>query len=209
MKFYFSIIVVLAVILIGGCASIRVTDPPKTATEQFLLSHAAIKAVDSLSFDSLFGTKVFVDSTHFAPADKEFILGEFRARLLSSGVQVMDGLEKADIVVEVRSGGVGIDRYENLIGVPSIAAPAGAGAAGADGLGSTLITPELAITKKIKQVAFASIAYVAYHRQTGEIIAQSGPTLGNAYREDWWFIGIGPKSVGTIPPVNHKTETLE
>ncbi len=195
-------------IFAAGCASVRVTDPPKTATEQFLLSQSATNAVDSLSFDSLFGMRVFVDSSHFAPADKEFILGEFRARMLSSGVQIMDSVEKADVVVEVRSSGVGIDRYENMVGVPSISGPATA-AAGADGVMSTIITPELAITKKIRQVAYASIAYAAYHRKTGEIVAQSGPALGTSYREDWWFIGIGPQSVGTIPPVKHKSDTSE
>ena len=71
---------------------------------------------------------------------------------------------------------------------------------------ATLITPELAISKKIKQVGFASVAYVAYWADTGEVVASSGPTIGKTYREDWWFLGFGPKSTGNIPPVDHEIE---
>ena len=37
----------------GGCATIRVTDPPRTADEEFLLSEAARKCVGQLNVDPL------------------------------------------------------------------------------------------------------------------------------------------------------------
>jgi hypothetical protein len=201
-------ICLFGLVMACGCANVRVTDPPKTATEQFLLSRAAIKAVDSLSFESLFGRKVYVDSSLCLADNKEFLLSEFRARLFTAGVQVVRDVEDSEIIVEMRSGGIGIDRYEHLVGIPSILAPTSTGVAAVEGA-STLITPELAITKTIKQVSFASIAYVAYWRNSSEIVTHSGPALGNAYREDWWFLGIGPKSVGTISPVKHEIEELK
>lgn len=194
----------------AGCANVRVTNPPRTATEQFLLSHAAAEAVAGLSFDPLFGRKVFVDSSHFAAGEQEFVLGELRAALLIAGVQLVLDPNDAQVILEVRSGGVGIDRYENLTGIPPLAAPAGTGAAagGPEGAAaSTLITPELAITKNIKQISFASIAYVAYWRQTGEVITSQGPSTGKAFREDWWFLGMGPKSVGDIITTDMETES--
>ena len=192
----------LAVMLLAaGCANMRVTNPTRTATEQFLLSHAASEAIDTLSFAALFGRRVYVDSSHFAPAEKEFVLSAFRARMFASGVQLSDDPCDAEIIVEIRSRGVGIDRYESLIGIPAIAAPAGAGAlaGGAEGaVASALITPELAITKTIKQYAYASIAYVAYWKDTGQIVSGEGPSPGKAFREDWWFLGMGPKTIGNI-----------
>jgi hypothetical protein len=202
------LMVSLWVVFNCGCANVRVTDPPKTATEQFLLSRAAIQAVEALSFDSLFGRNIFVDSSHCASDNKEFLLGEFRARLMTSGVNVVNKLEECEIVVELRSGGLGIDRYENLVGIPAFVAPTSTGVAAVEGT-STLITPELAITKNIKQVAFASVAYVAYWREGSEVVSQSGPALGTSYRDDWWFLGIGPTSIGSIPPVKHEVEELE
>jgi hypothetical protein len=195
-----------SVALIDGCANIRVTDPARTASEQFLLSDAAIKAVEPLSFESLHGRTVFLDSTYFAAAEKEFVIGELRAKLLKSGVQIVAERAKAEIILEVRSGGVGIDRYEGLLGIPAIIVPGGATGAATSTPMATLITPELAIIKKIKQVGFASVACIAYWADTGEVLSGFGPFVGKSYREDWWLFGFGPSTLGTIPPVEHGVE---
>lgn len=200
---------VLCLLPLVGCANVRVTNPARTATEQFLLSQSAIDAVNGFSFEPLFGRKVYVDDSHFAPAEKEFVLGELRAALLKAGVQIPKQSENAEIIIEIRSSGVGIDRYENLVGIPPLSAPAGAAAAGvgdSSGAVSTLITPELAITKNIRQYAFASIAYVAYWQETGEVIVSEGPSVGKAWREDWWLLGMGPKTVGNVVTTQSKAE---
>jgi hypothetical protein len=192
--------------LLSGCANIRVTDPARTATEQFLLSQAAVRAVEPLSFESLHGRKVFVDSVYAPQAEKDFVLGELRAKLLRSGVQLVSKREDAEVILEVRSEGVGIDRYESLLGIPAILAPSGATSAATQAPTATLVTPELAITKKIRQVGFASVAYVAYWRDTGEVMASFGPSIGRTYREDWWLFGFGPTTLGTIATVEHEFE---
>ena len=188
----------------GGCSSTRITNPPRTATEQYLLSQAAIRAVAPFSFDSLYGRRVYLNDAYFAPSEKEFVLGEFRAKLLLSGVQLVQTTADAEIIMEVRSGGVGIDRYESLVGVPSFFAPAGAAAAADAPAAASVVTPELAATKSIKQIGYASIAYVAYWRDTGEVVASAGPSTGRTYRDDWWLMGFGPQTVGNIPTVDHE-----
>lgn len=199
-----GVLLATCVVLGCGCANVRITDPARTATEQFLLSQAAGKAAALLSFEAVRGRRVFLDVDHFAPVEREFVLGEFRAQLLLAGVRISPAREDAEIVVEVRSGGVGIDRYESLFGIPAISAPAGASSTAAGVPTVSLITPEIAITKKIRQVAFASIGYVAYWVDTGEVVASSGPVIGKTYREDWWLFGFGPRTVGTIAPVDHE-----
>ncbi|HPC95496.1 MAG TPA: hypothetical protein PLU87_11170 [Sedimentisphaerales bacterium] len=193
-------------VILGGCANLRITDPSRTATEQFLLSQAAIEAVKPFSFAVLRGYKIFVEDTYFAAAEKEFVLGELRARLLLSGVQISVKREQAEIVLEVRSGGVGIDRYETLLGIPAIGTSAAAAAAGAGVPVASIVTPEIAVTKSVKQIGFASVAYIAYWADTGEVVDSSGPSIGKAYRDDWWFLGFGPRTIGTIPPVDHHIE---
>ena len=201
-----SIGLVCLLMVLSGCASLRITDPARTATEQFLLSQAAIEAVKPFSFIVLRGHKIFVEDTYLAAAEKEFVLGELRAKLLLSGVQISAKREQAEIVLEVRSGGVGIDRYETLLGIPSIGTSAAAAAAGAGVPVASIVTPEIAITKSIKQVGFASVAYVAYWADTGEVVDSSGPSVGKAFRDDWWLFGFGPRTIGTIPPVDHHIE---
>jgi hypothetical protein len=191
--------------LLGGCANVRITDPARTATEQFLLSEAAVKAVEPLSFEVLHGRRMFVDSAYFAPAEKEFVLAELRARLLRAGVHIVPAREQAEVILEVRSGGVGIDRYENLFGIPSLLTPSTpTDATGASR--ATIVVPELAITKNIKQIGFASVACIAYWAETGEVVGNFGPSIGRVFREDWWFFGFGPRSTGSVPTVRHDVD---
>ncbi|MDH7600220.1 MAG: hypothetical protein QHH07_11400, partial [Sedimentisphaerales bacterium] len=190
-----------------GCATVRVTDPQRTATEQFLMSEAAIAAIKPISFEPLRGRRVFIDETYLAiSTEKAFVLGQIRARLLESGALLAPKREQAEVILEVRSGGIGIDRYESLIGLPSF----GSGTAATSGQAivplSAFVTPEIAITKEIKQVGFASIAYVAYWADTGQIITSWGPSTGKAYRADWWLLGFGPRTVGTIVTIEHQSE---
>lgn len=193
-------------IILCGCATQRVTNPERTATEQFLLSQAVTEAVEPLSFEALHGRRVYVDDRFFGAPEKAFVLGELRARLLLAGVQIAQSEPQAEIVLEVRSAGIGIDRYDSLLGIPSFGAP-GSATSAASGVPTVgIVTPELAIMKETKQVSFASIAYVAYWADTGEVAASSGPSVGRAYRDDWWLFGFGPRTIGTIPPVDHRVE---
>ena len=199
----------IAVLCLGGCASIRVTDPPRSATEQFLESQAVEKAVAQLSIDALRDRLVYVDA-QFLPNTQDktgtddllyhknqeylFLAAEVRSKLLGSGVRLTPKREEAQIVVELRSQGVGIDRTEFLLGLPSVLLTDG-------GAGSVPVaTPELSIVKRTTQKGFGSVAFVAYWRQTGELVAQSGPASGKTSRQDYWFFGIGPSTVGNVVP---------
>jgi hypothetical protein len=66
------------------------------------------------------------------------------------------------------------------------------------GLAAT--TPEVSLVKTTKQHGFSSIAYIAYWADTGEVVAASGPFVGRTTRDDYWFFGVGPRTLGNIPP---------
>jgi len=174
-----------------GCAQTRVTDPARTATEQFLLSAAASRAVDHLSFEVLRGRRVYIETQYFAASEQAFVLGELRARMLMSGVQLSQKPEDAQVILEVRSSGVGVDRNDFLLGIPSLQI-------------NGPLTPELALLKNREQQGIAGVSYVAYWAKTGEIVASSGPFIGRSMRDDWWFFGYGPRSSGNIAPVRRE-----
>jgi hypothetical protein len=186
-------------LLITGCATIRVTDPPRTADEQFLVSTAAAKAVSQLSTEALRDRKVWIESNYFNAPEQAYVVGEVRARLLIGGVRIANERKDAQIVVELRSGGVGINRTEFLLGLPSIPIPGISSGTNSISAAVPFITPELAILKSTKQHGFASIAFVAYWADTGEIVASSGPFVGRTYRDDWWILGTGPNTSGNVP----------
>lgn len=193
-------------VALAGCATQRVTNPERTATEQFLLSEAATQAVAPLSFDVLHGRKVYMDDRFFGAPEKAFVLGEMRAKMLLAGLQLASDPKEAEIIVEVRSPGVGIDRYDSIVGIPALGATAGTASAASGIPTAGLVTPEVALIKEIKQVSFAGVAYVAYWANTGEVVAASGPSVGRAYRDDWWILGFGPRTLGDISPVDHHIE---
>lgn len=185
----------------GGCATIRVTDPERSATEQFLLTGAASAAVAQLSMDGIRDQVAYIN-TEFLTAttqplyEHSFLIGELRARLLKEGVRLAAKRESASVILEVRSGGVGIDRLEFLLGIPSALGTSLAGTSTA----APIAAPELAIVKSTKQRGFASVAIVAYRAGDGSLIAQSGPFTGRTARDDYWIFGTGPRTVGNIPP---------
>jgi hypothetical protein len=197
-------------VFFGGCATIRVTDPSRTATEQFLESEAITRCVNQLAVDTLRDRKVYVDATYLVAAtqpilaqtptqEQNFMIGELRAKLLLAGVRLVDRKEKAEVVLELRSGGIGIDRYDYLLGLPATDL---GGVPGVDSATSTglLVTPQIAILQTIKQKGYAGVAMVAYWSDTGELIASSGPFVSVTHREDFWFFGFGPRITGDIPP---------
>lgn len=200
-----------------GCATIRVTDPPRTATEQLLISRAATAAVNQIATDSLRDRLVFIDTTLFLPdvnataegntwltiADRQFALAELRSHLLLNGVRLTTDRETSQIVMELRTGGIGVDRSDYLLGIPPVLIPAGAAGVG-DSETGTIVTPELAILKNIRQESFASLAYIAYWRDSGEVVASSGPFIGRGFRSDWWYFGVGPRTTGNIPTTENE-----
>ena len=184
-----------------GCATIRVTDPPRSADEQFLFSTAAVRAVAQLSTEALRDRKVWVEAVYFNAPEQAFVVGEVRARLLLGGVRLVPERKDAQIVLELRSGGVGVNRTEFLLGLPSFPIPGvSTGSSTVAAAVTPYNTPELALLKNTKQSGFAGIAYVAYWADTGEIVTSSGPFIGRTIRDDWWILGAGPKTVGNIPP---------
>ncbi len=199
----FPSIALLAALLIagvaGGCASIRITDPEHTADELYLENVASKLAVDQVSLTVLRDRKVYLDSSYLTaatqPADQQqYLIGELRAKMLLAGVRLMRDRKDAEIIMELRSQGTSVNHVEFLLGLPQ----SSVGGIFTGGIAGT--TPEIALIKRTQQHGFSSVAYVAYWADTGEVVAASGPFVGRTDRDDYWFFGYGPRTVGNIPP---------
>ena len=214
MPMRFTLPLLMCLFAAGGCATIRVTDPARTATEQFLMSQAVSRALEQLNVSGLRDRKVWVETGYFTGAEQVVVNGEvrqrmfttseqafataeLRERLLMGGARIVQDKKLAEIVLEVRSGGIGIDRMENLIGVP--ASVLAGGLAGSTTSGIPVSIPEIALYKNTRQRGFASISFVAYRADTGEYVTSSGPYIGRTLRDDFWLFGAGPRTVGNIP----------
>src|SRR5204862_3852000 len=128
--------------------------------------------------------KIFVDTSYlvtsaFPTPENLYMVAEVRSKLLLSGVRLVPRREESQIVLEVRSGGIGIDRLEYLLGIPSVyLSNLGNNNVSNSAAAAGLSTPELAIVKNTKQKGYAGVAFVAYWSDTGEVVSSSGPFVG-------------------------------
>jgi hypothetical protein len=184
---------------LGGCTTIRITDPEHTADELYLENVASKLAVDQVSVSVLRDRKVYLDSRYLTaatqPSDQQqYLIGELRAKLLLSGVRLTRWEKDAEIIMELRSQGTSVNHLEFLLGVPA----SSVGGIFTGGIAAE--TPELSIIKRTQQHGYSSVAYIAYWADTGEVVAASGPFVGRTLRDDYWFFGVGPQTVGNVAP---------
>jgi hypothetical protein len=208
----------------AGCATIRVTDSAQTADQQFLLTEAAVKAVSQLTFDPLRGRSVWVVSDYAfsttQPFDQafltnevrspsfesSFLIGEVRARLLQSGARLAPTRDDAEVVLEVRTGALAINRIDFLLGINALSLPQINGSNGSTSIPAISTASSLALYQNIKQDGFASVSLVAYWRKTGELLNISGPFIGHTRRWDYLLFGYALPPNGNIPPTQLGTK---
>lgn len=112
----------------------------------------------------------------------EFVQGELRDRLLQLGAGLVTDVEAAEIIVEARSPGLGIDDSRTMLGLPSIPLPI-------PGVG-LFNTPELAVIDYKKQHGKAGLSITGIDAATGKHVFSVGPILGDAIHSDFRFIGL-------------------
>jgi len=172
----------LVVLLAAGCATSDMTNPPRSVTEQLLLSTAADRAMTNHDFSMFNRKKVYVDSTYFDGYDSKYALGTVRDALSSGGALLVDSETNCDIIVQARSGGLSTDSSDSLVGIPKMGMPVP--------LSGALQIPEVALWKSQKQNAIAKFALLAYERVSREHVYSSGPLVGRAYNNYFKLLGI-------------------
>jgi len=149
------------------------TNPPRTFTEQLLLSTAADRALRSASLEMFRGKKVYVDGTYFDSYDSKYVMGAIRDAFSQAGALLASDAASSDIIVEARSGAYSIDFSSTLIGIPTIGVPIP--------LAGTINIPELALYKHIQQDSLAKFALLAYETKSRDHFYSSGPMVGKSY----------------------------
>jgi uncharacterized protein DUF6655 len=170
--FHIAIFMVFALFL-NGCAAFKVTEPPRSATEQLLLSTSTDRALASADFTMFANQKVFLDTSFFDSYDSKYAVGEIRDALSRAGALLMPDAKSGDIIIEARTGALSADNADSLIGVPSTGIPIP--------LAGAVSIPEIAFYKSQKQFAYAKIALLAYANQSRMHIYSSGPLVGKSY----------------------------
>lgn len=166
-----------------GCASVRRSEPARTATEQLLISQAAEQAMSRVNFSWLQGKKVFIEDKYFESYDKGQAVSLIREKIALGGGLLTSTNDKADVVVEIRSGALSVNSSDFMVGIPSITLPVP--------VSGPVTTPEIAFFKDMKDDGIAKFSLFAYGRETGAYTNASGPDSGKAHYYMYKLFGIG------------------
>lgn len=175
-------------VLVCGCATTRTTDTPRTAIEQLLVSYAVDEALNRVDFSTLAGRAVFVQEKYLDGIDKNYVAASVRHRLLGAGARLVDQPTDADVIVEIRNGGLGTDRMESFIGTPRVDMPGPL----------PVQIPDVQLATNKRQTGTAKIGIVAYDAKTRQAIGTGGMVVATTDDSNWFVFGIGPFRSGSV-----------
>jgi hypothetical protein len=192
-------VIVMAAMLVlfgTGCITQEVTSPPRSATEQLLLSTAADRAMAGVNLSMFDGKSIYLDFTYFDSYDSKYAEGEIRDALSRAGAILAPDIKSADVIIEPRSGVYSADTNSTFFGIPSIPLPVPSTA-------EIPVFPSIAFYQRSEQISYAKFALLAYSKKTRAHIYSSGPLDGNAYNTyrailfvSWWRSDVPEKNKG-------------
>lgn len=180
-----AILILVALLLVSGCTTARKSNTARTAREQLLISNAVDQALSKVDFAAFQGQTVLVEEKYLECTDKGYVLGSIRHRLMLNGATIAAKPEEADVVVELRSGGVGTDDADSYLGIPEIVLP------------GMLTLPEVKLVTRTRQSALAKIGMVAYDARSHELLGAGGVSSSLSDDNNVFVLGIGPFQSGS------------
>ncbi|MFG0335241.1 MAG: DUF6655 family protein [Maioricimonas sp. JB049] len=172
--------------VICGCASTKTSNTARTAVEQLLVSNAVDQALDRIDFRPFAGQPVFIQEKYVDCVDKAYVIGSLRHRVMNAGGRIVDSVDDATVVLELRSGSVGTNTSESFIGVPEVALP------------GMMTLPEVQMLSRTYQTGTAKLGMVAYDAKTREVLGAGGVSLAQSDDSNWFVAGVGPFQTGSI-----------
>lgn len=183
---------VLVLVAIAGCGTVKTSGTARTGTEQILLTNAWDSALKKVDFRPLTGVPVYLDITNVAAVDQGWVVSSLRESLLTEGVLLRQKPEQAQWVVEARVGAYGTDENNLLVGISQLTVPPTF-----TGIPTGSI-PEIPFIKKNEQIGVAKLALFAYDRASGQLVWNSGTMIAVATSKNRYVFGVGPIQSGTI-----------
>jgi hypothetical protein len=178
-------------ILLGACSLTRESNPPRTATEELLISTAIDRAVSGLKLGIPKGTSVYLDASNFEGTDAKYAISSVAEHVLLSGGRLAADKSKADMVLAIRDGALSTDSDGFLLGLPAIGVPIP--------VSGTLSLPEIALVKRAETRGVAKFAATLYDQKSGALKSVSGASYGFSHRTHWVVLLLGWTRDDTLP----------
>jgi len=176
-----------SLLMLVGCATTSTSNTARTGTEQVLISAAIDRAMSTVQFSDFSGRKVFVEEKYLEGVDKGYLVGSIRHRILQAGGILAPTADAADLVLEVRSGGIGTDTQESFVGIPGLGIP-----------GVPIELPEVKFAERSTQMGTAKLGFVCYDAQTGAPVGTGGNSSALTHNNETFVLGMGPLREGSV-----------
>ena len=183
---------ILFLFILSGCATRTVSNTPRTAIEQLLLSTAVDTAIDKISLPELADKKVYPDFSNLHSYDSEYVKSAFRAYIASGGAIILEKPEEADYIVNISCGALGNEYKDTLLGIPALPVP-----------GSPMTLPELALWKHVERDGIAKFLVTVY---TNGKIVSTKHYYGKAERDESFFLWMRSQPKDDIRKAWEKAE---
>ncbi len=190
LKRIFCIASIVFVVLLTGCGTWRETMPARSAEEHFLLTTAADRAIEDLPAKVVYLKAVHLKTDSLVCLEKEYVIERVRKEILKKNGKLVSP-EEAEVVLSVSSGGLSIDKVNNLLGVPELPIPV----PGAD----SFKFPEIPIFKRVKYTGVAKLLFTAIDPKTKAQVADIPTCYGRSEDVFWWFLLFGPARFSDLP----------
>jgi len=171
--------------LFAGCTSLKRSDTARTGREQLLVSNAIDQSLSKVNFEPFRNRAVLLEEKYLDCVDKGYVTASVRHRLARAGARIATKIEDADILLEMRSGGVGTDVADSFLGTPAISV----------GVASI---PEVKFMSRTNQTAVAKIGLAAYDAKTMQLLGDGGMSLAMSDDNNWNVFGVGPFQNGSV-----------
>ena len=176
----------------AGCGTIRETLPDRAAKEQLVISSAADRAVDEMPEGPLGGVKIYVDTTNLEGTDKVYVVQTVRDYVLANDAALAGNAEEADVVLELASGALSLDKRNYLLGLPAIPLPIPMA-------GETLQLPEIPLMKALFYRGKVKLQVSAIDTQSRAEAFEVPICRGKSLDSYWWVFFFGPFRYSDIP----------
>jgi hypothetical protein len=176
----------ISILISSGCTSTTSSNTARTGKEQLLISNSVDQALQSMDFTAFQGSTVHLEEKYLDCVDKGYVIGSLRHRIVRQGAILAPSADDADVIVEVRSGGVGTDTSDSYIGIPEVVLP------------GVITLPEVRLLSKNSQQGTAKLALMAYDAKTMQPLGEGGISLTQSDDNNWYFMGVGPVQTGSL-----------
>ena len=133
-------------LIAAGCSTRTVSNSPRTAIEQMLLSTAVDSALEKFEMPEARGKKVYIDVANLTGSDSAYMKVAVRGRFATIGAILTAVPDDAELTAEVACGCLGTEYKKFTLGLPSIPVP-----------GSVIPTPEASVYRNVEQTGIMKL----------------------------------------------------